>query len=218
MNPDTFTIGFARRAAEYKRADLLFQDTARLQAIAKQFPLQIVFAGKAHPKDMGGKQLIENVVKGAKAVGAEIKVVYLENYDMDLGRLITTGVDVWLNNPVKPLEASGTSGMKAAINGVPNLSTLDGWWVEGCVHNLVGWEIEDPAYAFASDKDDGRHRGVASESIYRQLEQTILPMYYKEPVRYGEIMRNSIFINGPFFNTHRMVTQYLQLAYSIPAK
>jgi starch phosphorylase len=218
MNPDTFTIGFARRAAEYKRADLLFQNPARLQAIAGKFPLQIVFAGKAHPKDFGGKKLIENVVKGAKALGADIKVVYMENYDMELGRLITTGVDVWLNNPVKPLEASGTSGMKAAINGVPNLSTLDGWWVEGCVHNLVGWEIEDPAYAFASDKDDGRHRDVASESIYRQLEQTILPMYYKESVRYGEIMRNSIFINGPFFNTHRMVNQYLQLAYSIPAK
>jgi len=218
MDADTFTIGFARRAAEYKRADLLFQNPARLQAIAGKFPLQIVFAGKAHPKDMGGKKLIENVIKGAKALGANIKVVYLENYDMELGRLITTGVDVWLNNPVKPLEASGTSGMKSAINGVPSLSTLDGWWVEGCVHNIVGWEIEDPAYAFASDKDDGRHRDVASESIYRQLEQTILPMYYKEPVRYGEIMRNSIFLNGPFFNTHRMVTQYLQLAYSMSAK
>lgn len=218
MDSDVFTIGFARRAAEYKRADLLFNNPERLKAIAKKHAIQIVFSGKAHPKDLGGKKLIEKVVQGAKALGADIKAVYLENYDMNLGRLITTGVDVWLNNPVKPLEASGTSGMKSAINGVPNLSTLDGWWVEGCVHNLVGWEIEDPAYAFASDKDDGRHRDIASESIYRHLEQTILPMYYNEPARFGEIMRNSIFINGPFFNTHRMVSQYLQLAYSMPAK
>jgi starch phosphorylase len=218
MDPDVFTIGFARRAAEYKRADLLFHDLDKLRAIASRHPLQIVFAGKAHPKDLGGKKLIENVVKGASALGREIKVVYLENYDMHLGRLITSGVDLWLNNPVKPLEASGTSGMKAAINGVPSLSTLDGWWVEGCVHNLVGWEIEDPAYAFASDKDDGRHRNVASESIYRQLDQTILPMYYQEPVRFGEVMRNAMFVNGPFFNTHRMVYQYLQLAYALPAK
>lgn len=214
MDPNVFTIGFARRAAEYKRADLLFHDVERLKKIAAKRPIQIVYAGKAHPKDMGGKQLIENVVKGANAISADIKIVYLENYDMNLGRLITSGVDLWLNNPVKPLEASGTSGMKSAINGVPSLSTLDGWWVEGCVHNLVGWEIEDPAYAFAKDKDDGSFRGVASESIYRHLEQTILPMYYDEPTRFGEIMRNAIFINGPFFNTHRMVTQYLQMAYA----
>lgn len=215
LDVQAFTIGFARRAAEYKRADLLFHTPARLSAIAKKYPLQIVFGGKAHPKDFGGKALIEKVHAGAKELAsAGIKVVYLENYDMTLGRLITTGVDLWLNNPVKPLEASGTSGMKAALNGVPNLSTLDGWWVEGLVPGVVGWEIEDPADAEGDSKDDGRHRDVASASIYDHLERTILPMYYERPVEFATIMRNSIALNGPYFNTHRMVLQYLVQAYT----
>lgn len=215
LDPGAFTIGFARRAAEYKRADLLFHAPERLKAMAKKHPLQIVFAGKAHPKDMGGKHLIEKVVAGAKELaGAGVKVVYLENYDMTLGRLITSGVDLWLNNPVKPLEASGTSGMKAAINGVPSLSTLDGWWVEGYVAGAVGWEIEDPADAEGDSKDDGRHRDIAAGSIYDLLERVILPMYYQQPDAYAEIMRNCVTINGPYFNTHRMVLQYLVQAYT----
>jgi starch phosphorylase len=140
--------------------------------------------------------------------------VYLENYDMTLGRLITSGVDLWLNNPVKPLEASGTSGMKAAINGVPSLSTLDGWWVEGCVNNVTGWEIQDPADAFGGAKDDGRQRDDAAQSLYSLLGDVIIPGFYNEPMWYAGIMRNSISLNGPYFNTHRMVLQYFAQAYT----
>lgn len=217
LDPGVFTLGFARRAAEYKRADLLFHNPGRLRELALRHPLQIVYGGKAHPRDLGGKRLIERVFEGARdlaEVGANIKVVYLENYDMTLGRLITAGVDLWLNNPVKPLEASGTSGMKAAINGVPSLSTLDGWWVEGCINNVTGWEIEDPTDAFGGVPDDGTFRDVAAESLYGLLGGTIIPGFYSEPLWYAEIMRNAIFVNGSYFNTHRMVLQYLTQAYT----
>lgn len=215
LSPNVFTIGFARRAAEYKRADLLFHNMEALAQIGRRFPLQVVFAGKAHPKDMGGKKIIERVVNGAENLKEHgIKAVYVENYDMTFGRLITSGADIWLNNPVKPLEASGTSGMKAAINGVPSLSTLDGWWVEGCVENLVGWEIKDPADAFGESKDDGVHRDIAAQSIYELLDQVIIPGFYNDPLWYASIMRNAIALNGPYFNTHRMVLQYLVQAYT----
>ena len=217
LDPGVFTVGFARRAAEYKRADLLFHRPERLRELALRHPLQIVFGGKAHPRDLGGKRLIERVYEGARELagaGANVKVVYLENYDMTLGRLITSGVDLWLNNPVKPLEASGTSGMKSAINGVPSLSTLDGWWVEGCVNNVTGWEIEDPADAFGAARDDGSFRDVAAESLYGLLGGTIIPGYYGEPLWYAGIMRNAIFLNGAYFNTHRMVLQYFTQAYT----
>lgn len=215
LDPKVFTIGFARRAAEYKRADLLFHDVARLQKIAQKMPLQIVFAGKAHPRDLGGKKLIEKVFAGAASLAkAGVKVVYVEDYDLNFGRLVTSGVDLWLNNPVKPLEASGTSGMKAAINGVPSLSTLDGWWVEGCVEGVVGWEIQDPADAYGDSKDDGTYRDVAAGSIYHLLEETIMPGFYNKPLWYAEIMRHAIALNGSFFNTHRMVLQYQVQAYT----
>ncbi len=215
LSPNVFTIGFARRAAEYKRADLLFHDIAALANIGRKHPLQIVFAGKAHPKDQGGKKLIERVFAGAELLKEHgIKAVYVENYDMNFGRLITSGADVWLNNPVKPLEASGTSGMKSAINGVPSLSTLDGWWVEGCVENLVGWEIKDPADAFGAAKDDGVHRDIAAQSLYELLDQLIVPGFYNDPLWYAGIMRHAMALNGPYFNTHRMVLQYLVQAYT----
>lgn len=215
FDPAVFTIGFARRAAEYKRADLLFTDPARLKKIAEKHPLQVVFAGKAHPKDFGGKALIEKVYAGAAALkGAKVKVVYLENYDLTLGRLITSGVDVWLNNPLKPLEASGTSGMKASINGVPNLSTLDGWWVEGILEGATGWEIQDKADAFGGVKDDETTRAAAAASLYDHLEKAIVPMFYERPDEFAAIMRNAIFVNGPYFNTHRMVLQYFVQAYT----
>lgn len=215
LSPDAFTIGFARRAAEYKRADLLFHDPEALSRAASGRPLQVVYAGKAHPKDFGGKDLIAKVHAGAaKVAKAGVKVVYLENYDLELGRLITTGVDLWLNNPVKPLEASGTSGMKAALNGVPNLSTLDGWWVEGLIPGVTGWEIDDPAYAFGQAKDDGKQRDDAARSLYDRLANDILPLYHDKPEAFAKVMRDSITINGPFFNTHRMVLQYFVQAYS----
>ncbi len=213
MDTDVFTLGFARRAAEYKRADLLFNDLETLRGIAKRQPLQIIYAGKAHPKDDGGKKLIERVFAGAREL-PEISMVYLENYDMDLGRLITSGVDLWLNNPLKPLEASGTSGMKAAINGVPSLSTLDGWWVEGCIENLVGWEIQDTEDAFAGVKATGQERHAAAMSLYSLLDEVIMPTYYQEPAAYARIMRNCMFLNGAYFNTHRMVLQYFVQAYT----
>jgi starch phosphorylase len=219
FDPDVFTIGFARRAAEYKRANLIFHDTQKLVALAaKHGKIQIVYAGKAHPKDLGGKKLIKDVVAGSHALNddpsSNVKVVYLENYDMDLGRLITTGVDIWLNNPVKPLEASGTSGMKAALNGVPNLSTLDGWWVEGHIENVTGWEIEDEEDAFGADKAGSEYAAKTAEAIYTKLDLAILPIFYhSDRSDWANIMRQSISINGSFFNTHRMMLQYRNSAY-----
>jgi starch phosphorylase len=133
---------------------------------------------------------------------------------MTLGRLITSGVDLWLNNPVKPLEASGTSGMKAAVNGVPSLSTLDGWWVEGCVPNVTGWEIEDPADGFHGSPDDAAHRDAAADSLYGLLGGVIAPAFYSEPLAYAAVMRHAIALNGAYFNTHRMVLQYQTQAYT----
>ena len=132
---------------------------------------------------------------------------------MNLGRMICAGVDVWLNNPVKPLEASGTSGMKAALNGIPNLSTLDGWWVEGCIEGTTGWEIKDNAYAFGEDADDGRDRAETAKYMYSILGSEIMPLYYNDKNAWNSVCRNSISINAPFFNTHRMVQQYNNQAY-----
>src|SRR5205085_2833427 len=135
----------------------------------------------AHPRDFGGKELIERVHAGAaQLAGGNIQFAYLENYDMEIGRLICSGVDLWLNNPVKPLEASGTSGMKAAINGVPSLSTLDGWWVEGCIEDVTGWEIRDEAFAFGQGKDSGEYRQQAAQYMYDLLRNVIIPGYYEK--------------------------------------
>jgi starch phosphorylase len=215
FDPDVFTIGFARRAAEYKRADLLFTDIKRLEEIASRHgKIQIVFAGKAHPKDLGGKALIKSVVgKGKELDKEKIQLVYLENYDMDLGALITSGVDIWLNNPVKPLEASGTSGMKANLNGVPNFSTLDGWWVEGHYEGVTGWVIEDEENAFGQDRAKGAFTEETAENLYQKLDKTILPLYKNDRPQWAQMMRDCISINGSFFNTHRMMLQYKDLAY-----
>lgn len=214
-NEDVFTIGFARRAATYKRADLLFKDAAKLVELAKKYrSLQICFAGKAHPKDEGGKTLIENVIKhAAQLEQTNISVVYLPNYDMNLGREICGGVDLWLNNPVKPMEASGTSGMKAALNGIPSLSTLDGWWVEGCVEGVTGWEIEDSEDGFLEKSESGKRSAQAAANLYAKLAEVVLPMYYEDNDAYLQVMRNAIALNGTYFSTQRMVEQYTRLAY-----
>ena len=155
MDEDVFTLGFARRATPYKRADLLFHDLERLKAIvARAGKLQIIYAGKAHPNDKAGKELIQHVFEAREALRSSIKVAYLPNYDWRLGQLITAGVDVWLNTPQPPMEASGTSGMKAAVNGVPSLSILDGWWIEGCIEGVSGWAIE---HAEEDDSTTLRH-------------------------------------------------------------
>jgi len=208
LDPKVFTIGFARRASTYKRADLLFQDRERLKRIARDVgPIQLVYAGKAHPRDDGGKKIIRQVFEGASSLSEVIRTVYVENYDMSWGRLITSGVDIWLNTPMRPQEASGTSGMKAALNGVPSFSVIDGWWAEGWIEGITGWAIgntdiiEDPASEVAT--------------LYDKLERQILPMFYGTPNRYTEVMRNAIALNGSFFNTQRMVQQYLANAYML---
>ena len=206
LDPKVFTIGFARRATPYKRADLVFTDTQRLAQIAETVgPIQIVYGGKAHPHDLGGKELIRHIYQAANRLAKKVKVVYVENYEMAFAALMVAGVDLWLNNPMKPLEASGTSGMKAALNGVPSLSVLDGWWIEGHVEGVTGWSIggSDP---------DGDQSTDAGE-IYLKLERVILPLYYGLPFAYAEVMRSSIALNGSFFNTQRMVEQYVRNAY-----
>lgn len=208
LNPDQFTIGFARRASTYKRADLLFHDPARLRKIAHDVgPLQLVYGGKAHPRDGGGKDLIRRVFGGASALSDVVRTVYVENYDMTWGGLITSGVDIWLNNPMRPQEASGTSGMKAALNGVPSFSVWDGWWVEGHIEGITGWTVgtSDPAEDPASEIN----------SLYDKLEREILPMFYGRNNRYAEVMRSAIAFNGSFFNTQRMLQQYIANAYSV---
>ena len=203
LSPDVLTIGFARRAAEYKRARLIFSDTQRLRDLGRN-TLQIIFAGKAHPKDTTGKEIIKSVVNNANAIMGEVKVVFLENYNMWLGRLITSGVDIWLNTPLRPNEASGTSGMKAALNGVPNFSILDGWWAEGCKDGINGWAIGDPEYC--DDKAD-------ADSLYTVLENQIIPTYYNNPQKWIHIMRNSI-ENSIRFSAYRMINDYQNKFYS----
>jgi glycogen phosphorylase len=206
LDPRVFTIGFARRATPYKRADLVFTDTQRLARIAETVgPIQIVYGGKAHPNDHGGKDLIRHIFQAANRLANKVTVVYVENYEMDFASLMVAGVDLWLNNPMKPLEASGTSGMKAALNGVPSLSVLDGWWIEGHVEGVTGWSIGGSEPEGDQSKDAGE--------IYLKLERVILPLYYGLPYAYAEVMRSAIALNGSFFNTQRMVEQYVRNAY-----
>ncbi|MDD4860300.1 MAG: alpha-glucan family phosphorylase [Dehalococcoidales bacterium] len=210
LDPEVMTIGFARRATGYKRTDLIFADLERLRQIAKQAGrFQVVCGGKAHPNDGSGKELIRNIFKAGAELKDIIPVVYLEEYDMALAKYVCSGVDLWLNTPLKPLEASGTSGMKTALNGIPSLSILDGWWTEGHVESVTGWSIDD-----GWREQSNREEEIAS--LYNKLEKVILPMYYKAPTDYIAVMRYAIALNGPHFNAQRMVMQYLQNAYRHP--
>ena len=203
-----FTIGFARRATPYKRANLLFSDLQRLRQIAQNIgPIQVVYAGKAHPADEGGKETIRQIFAAAAALRGSIPVVYLENYDVESAKLLTSGVDLWMNTPQRPQEASGTSGMKAALNGVPSFSIMDGWWIEGCIEGVTGWAI-------GSEQLPLNDAGDEITSLYDKLERVIVPMFYGRPSSYAEVMRSAIALNGSFFNTERMVKQYLAHAYS----
>jgi len=208
LDPSVLTIGFARRATAYKRADLLFSDVERLRAIAKNVgSFQVIYGGKAHPNDGDGQAAIRRIFEDADRLRDTIRVVYVENYDWTLAAFLTSGVDLWLNTPQRPQEASGTSGMKAALNGVPSFSILDGWWIEGCFDGATGWaighdgalQVEDPAAEIAS--------------LYEKLEREIIPMFYKSPDSYAEVMRSAIAVNGSFFNTQRMLEQYKANAY-----
>ncbi len=203
LNESVLTLGFARRVATYKRASLLLEDPKRLAKIAKKIGgLQIVFAGKAHPADTAGKKLIQEVFELAgKVATGSLRVLYLENYDWELGSILTQGVDVWINTPRRPYEASGTSGMKAALNGVPSLSVLDGWWIEGCAEDVTGWAI-----------DDGDSDAAEAASLYDKLENRIAPLFAR-PNAWARMQQHCIAINGSFFNTDRMLGQYFANAY-----
>lgn len=211
---DVLTIGCARRAAAYKRATLIFHDVARLKQLAERIgAIQVVFAGKAHPRDQDGKQTIRRIHDMRDALRGVIPVAYVNNYDMAAARLLCAGVDVWLNTPLPPMEASGTSGMKAAMNGVPSLSILDGWWIEGHVEDVTGWSIGDRVEACLDPKAgmDACH----AEALYEKLERKVLPCFYRDRGRFIDIMKQTIALNGAFFNTQRMVAQYLHNAYRI---
>ncbi len=205
LSMEALTLGFARRATAYKRADLALRDVERLVHIAGSAgPLQFVFAGKAHPRDEGGKQLIEHIVAVSRQIEKSIPIVYLENYDLEKAKLIVSGVDLWLNTPQRPLEASGTSGMKAAHNGVPSFSTLDGWWIEGHIEGVTGWCIG--SLNQGTDAND-------AEDLLRKLEDIIAPTYYRNRAKWIDVMRHTIALNASYFNTHRMVQQYVTSAY-----
>lgn len=211
MDEQKLTIGFARRATPYKRADLIFSDLKQLLEAASG-KVQLVFAGKAHPRDEGGKGIIHKIVGMTDVLGDSIPMVFLENYDMETGALLTQGVDLWLNTPRRPREASGTSGMKCALNGVPNFSILDGWWIEGCVEGITGWAIgpeatEDSLSHYDETKD--------AEDLYRKLKEKVIPLYYENRDGWIDVMRNIIALNASYFNTHRVVREYCEKAYGI---
>ena len=211
FDPETITLGFARRATAYKRANLLISDPERLKRIVERTgPIQIVYAGKAHPRDDEGKRLIQQIVQMRHRLSPEVRLVYLENYDWELAQMIVAGVDVWLNTPQPPLEASGTSGMKAALNGVPSLSILDGWWIEGCVEGVTGWAFGDSTDATLADAD---RFARDADALYEKLEQVVMPLYYRKRDEWLRVMSHAIALNGSHFNTQRMVQQYVQKAY-----
>lgn len=203
LDPRLPVLGFARRMTAYKRPDLLFNDLQRLKSIARRYPFQIVLAGKAHPHDGGGLRLIEEMHRCIQNVADVIPAVYLPNYDFALARLLVAGADLWLNTPLPPLEASGTSGMKAAFNGVPNLSVLDGWWIEGCIEGVTGWAVQSSGVT-----------GADAGSLYDKLQNVVLPLYHAED-RAGwiEVMKGAISKNASYFNSHRMMRRYATEAY-----
>jgi starch phosphorylase len=210
LDEQTLTLGFARRATAYKRANLIFSDIDRLKRVRSSGDLQMVFAGKAHPKDVEGKRLIQEIYGHMSQLKDQIKIVYLENYNMDMAAKLTSGVDVWLNTPLPPMEASGTSGMKAAHNGVLNFSVLDGWWVEGCIENVTGWSI-GPGHDEPVGDDERRRREV--EDLYGKLRYLVLPTFYTDEDRWIAMMKKSIGKVAYYFNSHRMMRRYVTEAY-----
>ncbi len=203
MHPDLPLIAFARRMTGYKRPDLLFTDVERLQAIHRAWPFQLVIAGKAHPKDEGGKVLIHEIHRHMRSLAGEIPIAFLPNYDMALAKLLVAGADIWLNTPLPPLEASGTSGMKAALNGVLNLSVLDGWWIEAWIEGVTGWAVGH----------DDRKNDDDAQDLYDKLEGAVLPLYYTDRDRWIWMMKEAISKIGPRFNSQRMMRRYAAEAY-----
>ena len=211
LDVDVLTLGFARRATAYKRADLLFQDIERLKRIATQVgAFQVIYAGKAHPRDHAGKELIHRIYQAKDALKDHVKIAYLANYDMALGSLLMAGVHLWLNTPQPPLEASGTSGMKAALNGVPSFSVLDGWWIEGARRRRDGVGHRSAQSKHCRPVDE---RALDAAALYDKLAQVIVPLFYSNRAGFINVMCHAIAINGQFFNTQRMMHQYVMKAY-----
>jgi starch phosphorylase len=211
LDYDLLTIGFGRRATPYKRADLIFSDIDRLTAICED-KVQFIFSGKAHPMDTAGKELIRKIVDVSHILRGKVKIVFIENYDMFVGGLMTAGVDLWLNTPKRPLEASGTSGMKAALNGVPSFSVLDGWWIEGCEEGVTGWSIgPEPLETNMANYDDSRD----INDLYDKLEKVIIPKFYNDHSSWLQVMKGAVAKNGRYFNTHRMLREYSEKAYKL---
>jgi starch phosphorylase len=207
---EILTIGFARRATQYKRPDLMFHDIDKLNQIAESCgALQLIFSGKAHPHDQLGKELIQKIHRIKTQLNDKIKLVYLDDYNITQAKLLVAGVDLWLNTPRAPLEASGTSGMKAAVNGVPSLSILDGWWIEGCIEGVTGWAIGNSTESEQPVDIDTRDAAY----LYKKLENTIIPLYYNNKDGYIEVMRQAVSYNASYFNTERMLSQYVSKAY-----
>ncbi len=212
LDPERLTIGFARRVAQYKRADLILRDTARLVKAAGG-KAQFIFSGKAHPNDGPAREILKKLLCEAQnMVGTDITVVFLEDYDMDKAALLVQGVDLWLNNPIRPREASGTSGMKCALNGIPNFSVLDGWWIEGWVEGVTGWSIGPYPTETINDQYDDE---VDLDDLLNKLEKVIIPTFYDNPGEWGKVMRGAIALNASYFNTHRVVREYCERAYGI---
>jgi starch phosphorylase len=207
LDAKVLLIGFSRRAATYKRSNFIFKDENIIRPLLEQNKLQIVFSGKAHPLDDTGKEIVSNLVKMSKEYPKA--VVFLENYDMTIGKMLTRGSDVWLNNPRRPMEASGTSGMKAAMNGVLNFSVLDGWWPEACQHGVNGWQIGNGFESEDMEKLDQND----SDSLYETLTKEILPTYYEDPDKWVEMMQNSIRSTSYQFSMERMLKEYFELLY-----
>jgi starch phosphorylase len=210
MDLSKLTIGFARRATTYKRANLIFSDLTRLKAANRKGGLQTIFAGKAHPRDESGKQMIREIFRYKALLKNDVKIVYLENYDMDMAAKLTSGVDVWLNTPLPPYEASGTSGMKAAHNGVVNFSVLDGWWIEGCVEDVTGWAIGPAPNELVNDEE---RRTRELEDLYFKLDYIVIPTFYERRDKWIQMMKNSIGKVAYYFNSHRMMRRYITEAY-----
>lgn len=207
MDPDVPLLGFARRMTGYKRPDLLFSDMQRLRAVNARFPFQIVMAGKAHPRDTQGQHLIRDIHHQMRQLAPDIRMAFLPNYDMALARILVAGTDVWLNTPQPPLEASGTSGMKAALNGVLNLSVLDGWWIEACIDGVTGWSI-------GRDGTEGAEEHALA--LYDKLEGHVLPLYYEDHARWVWMMKQGISKIASYFNSQRMMRRYTTEAYVRP--
>jgi starch phosphorylase len=204
LDADIPILGFARRMTGYKRPELLFSDLDRLLELGRDHPFQLVMAGKAHPRDTHGKEIIETIHNHMGKLGRSIKMVFLPNYDMAIGKLMVAGADIWLNTPMPPMEASGTSGMKAALNGVPNLSVMDGWWIEGHIEGVTGWSIGNGESV----------ENVDSKVLYEKLQNKVLPLYYSDKSAWISVMQGSISKNAYYFNSHRMMRRYATEAYN----